>query len=152
MLHTVETSTEYLTTVCGMFPHKCPGYSFANHVFFLDTFASQSDIPSIQVPKMSFSSLAFLYFEFKTLNQNDLPIRLADLPVGPNSKTLGFRGSSPALLRIFSAHFEIVLIRNVLPTPPPPVTMIFRIRTGYNAMITQIQLTFKKNAYVEVMN
>ena len=38
MLHTVETSTEYLTRVCGMFQHKCPGYSFANHVFILDTF------------------------------------------------------------------------------------------------------------------
>ena len=72
--------------------------------------------------------LGFLYFEFKTLNQNDLPIRLADFPVGPKSKTLGFRGSSPGFLRIFSAHLEIVLIRNVLPTPPPPVKIIFRVR------------------------
>ena len=50
----------------------------------------------------------------------NLPIRLADFPVGPRSKTFGWVGSSPAFRKIFSAHLEMVLIRNVLPTPPPP--------------------------------
>ena len=47
-------------------------------------------------------------------------MRLAAIPVQASKITFGFDGSSPALLRIFSAHFLTILIKKVFPTPPPP--------------------------------
>ena len=39
------------------------------------------------------------------------PIKEAAMPVGASSKTFGFKGLSPAFLKIFSAHWATVLIR-----------------------------------------
>ena len=49
-----------------------------------------------------------------------IPMRLAALPVGPSRSTLGLSGLSPGFLKILSAHCEIVKIKKLLPTPPPP--------------------------------
>lgn len=52
--------------------------------------------------------------------KSSLPIKLADVPVGPKIKTVGLEILEPLLVKTFEQCCEITSISLLFPTPPPP--------------------------------
>ena len=49
-----------------------------------------------------------------------LPIKDADIPVGPNKRHFGLSGLSPGALRILSLHWAVNNMSLLFPVPPGP--------------------------------
>ena len=49
-----------------------------------------------------------------------LPIKDAEIPVGPNKRHFGLSGLSPGALKILSLHWAVKNMRRLFPVPPGP--------------------------------